>query len=99
MPQTITGFDWDHGNWAKCGKHGVSKAEIEHALRNEPLVRPDRTGHAEQRFNGIGRNAVGRYLFIAFALRTVEGRTRIRPISARYMHREEIAHREQTKFS
>jgi hypothetical protein len=25
-------FDWDHGNWPKCGKHGVGKAEIEAVL-------------------------------------------------------------------
>ncbi|TBN45900.1 BrnT family toxin, partial [Paracoccus sediminis] len=23
----IAGFDWDDGNWPKCGKHGVSRAE------------------------------------------------------------------------
>ena len=25
----IDGFDWNDGNWPKCGKHGVSGAEIE----------------------------------------------------------------------
>jgi len=25
----IAGFDWDSGNWPKCGKHGVSREEIE----------------------------------------------------------------------
>jgi len=25
----IAGFDWDDGNWPKCGKHGVSRTEIE----------------------------------------------------------------------
>ena len=25
----IIGFDWDDGNWPKCGKHGVSREEIE----------------------------------------------------------------------
>ena len=27
------GFDWDDGNWPKCGKHGVGQAEIEALLR------------------------------------------------------------------
>jgi uncharacterized DUF497 family protein len=97
MIQAITGFNWDEGNWPKCAKHGVSKPEIEHVLTREALVRPDRTGRGEPRFNAIGRNAAGRYLFIAFAIREVEGQTMIRPISARYMHEKEIAHYEQGK--
>ena len=28
----ISEFEWDAGNWPKCGKHGVSKAEIEFVL-------------------------------------------------------------------
>ena len=39
----FSGFDWDDGNWPKCGKHGVSKAEIESLLFSKPLVLPDRT--------------------------------------------------------
>jgi len=34
-------FDWDNGNVGKCGKHGVSIAEIEHALLSDPIVIPD----------------------------------------------------------
>jgi len=33
----ISGFEWDDGNWPKCGKHGVSRAEIEQALLRENL--------------------------------------------------------------
>jgi uncharacterized DUF497 family protein len=97
MTQGITGFDWDEGNWPKCAKHGVSKTDIEHVFTNEPMVRPNRTRNAEPRFNAIGLGATGRYLFIAFTIRNVEGQTRIRPISARYMHRKEIEHYEQSK--
>ena len=95
MSTVISGFDWDAGNWPKCAKHGVSKAEIEYVLRHEPMVRPDRTGSHEPRLNAIGRNAAGRYLFIAFMIRKIDDQTRIRPISARYMHQEEIDHFEQ----
>ena len=28
----VAGFDWDEGNWPKCGKHGVSREEIEEVL-------------------------------------------------------------------
>jgi len=97
MIQAITGFDWDEGNWPKCAKHGVSKTDIERAFSNEPVVRPNRTRSAEPRFNAIGRSSTGRYLFIAFTIREVEGQTMIRPISARYMHRKEIVHYEQSK--
>ncbi len=89
-------FDWDEGNWPKCGKHGVSKAEIEAVFRNVPRVYPD-PGHsdAETRFLAIGRTDNGRYVFTAFTLRTGESGTYIRPISARFMHRQEIEHYER----
>src|SRR4051812_36319556 len=61
MPPSVTGFDWDEGNWPKCAKHGVSKSDIEHALSNTPMVRPDLTGRGEPRLNAIGRNAMGRH--------------------------------------
>ena len=95
MTTVISGFDWDDGNWPKCAKHGVSKAEIEYVLRHEPMVRPDRTGSNEPRLNAIGRNAAGRYLFIAFMARRIDNQTMLRPISARYMHQEEIDHYEE----
>ena len=37
----VAGFDWDEGNWPKCGKHGVSRAEIEEVLSGTPAVMPD----------------------------------------------------------
>jgi uncharacterized DUF497 family protein len=30
-------FDWDEGNLAKCQDHGVTIAEIEHALDDDPF--------------------------------------------------------------
>ncbi len=84
-------FDWDDGNWPKCGKHGVSKAEIEHVLRSNPLVRPDRTPQdAETRYNAVGTNKDGRTIFLVFTVRQKNGDRYIRPISARYMHKKEI---------
>ena len=92
---TIAGFDWDDGNWPKCARHGVSKAEVEHVLTHSPAVFPDPGHSAEQRLNAIGRNALGRYVFIAFTLRATGEDTLIRPISARYMHQKEVAHYER----
>lgn len=94
----IAGFDWDVGNWPKCGKHGVSKDEIEHVLSGGALVLPDRyPQHSETRFNAVGKNADGRYMFVVFTLRDKAGERLIRPIAARYMHRKEIENYERQK--
>ena len=42
----------------------------------------------------IGKARSGRYVFLAFTVRAVHGRTLILPISARYMHKKEIDHYE-----
>jgi uncharacterized protein len=84
-------FDWDAGNRDKCQKHGVSIAEIETLLRGTPRVAPDLKHRAmEERFLAVGRNERGRPLFVVFTLRVKDGQRLIRPVSARYMHREEI---------
>jgi len=85
----IAGFDWDSGNWPKCGKHGVSREEIERLfLEGQARVAPDvkHMTPAESRHIAAGRVG-GRALFVAFAFR---GRL-IRPISARYMHSKEAS--------
>ncbi len=76
-------IEWDHGNREKCQKHGVTIAEIEDALRGQLRIAPDLKHSAtEQRLIAIGRTPAGRWIFVALS---------IRPISARYMHRKEIA--------
>lgn len=96
MRGVVTGFQWDDGNWPKCAKHGVSKAEIEEVLSGEPAVLADRSNiPAEARFNAVGCNAAGRYLFIVFTLRGENDDRVIRPISARYMHAKEVERYEQ----
>lgn len=91
MRSKIEGFEWDEGNWPKCGKHGVPKIEIEQVLRSDPLVLPDRHPQdVETRFDAVGKNSDGRYIFVVFTLRDREGKRLIRPISARYMHVKEI---------
>ncbi len=91
MELALDGFDWDRGNRAKCGKHGVSADEIEALFRAEPLVAPD-PGHSDQetRFIAVGRNAEGRPMFVAFTFRTLGGARLLRPVTARYMHEKEI---------
>lgn len=92
----IAGFDWDDGNWPKCGKHGVSRAEIEQVLLGEPAVMAD-PHPGEPRMRAIGRTEAGRYVFLVYMFRTISNQTRLRPISARYMHQKEIDHYEQKK--
>ena len=82
-------FDWDHGNSAKCEKHGLTRAQIELMFHAGLSVAPDpeHSTTAEQRFIAVGLTPEGRAAFIAFCWR--DGK--IRPISARYMHVREVA--------
>ena len=92
----ISGFDWDDGNWPKCGKHGVSKQEIEQVLMGTPAVLPDPNKN-ESRMRAIGKTKAGRYVFMAFMLRMIGEKNMLRPISARYMHQKEIDHYENSQ--
>jgi len=79
-------FDWNDGNKTKCTKHGVTLNEIETLLRSNPLVSRDhKHSEAEKRFIAVGPNRSGRPLFVVFCWR--DGK--VRPISARYMHKRE----------
>lgn len=91
----IAGFDWDDGNWPKCGKHGVSRTEIEEVFTGTPAALADPFPE-EARMRAIGKSAAGRYVFVVFMLREIDGQTKLRPISARYMHEKEIAYYEGT---
>lgn len=93
----INGFDWDKGNWPKCAKHGLSQQEIEQILLGRLMVMPDPFPH-ERRMRAIGKTLAGRYVFLVFVLRQKQGRSLLRPISARYMHQKEIkSYETQTK--
>ena len=93
---TVSGFEWDEGNLAKCQRHGVTIAEIEAVFHGPHHIGPDVAhSHAEARFLVIGRGEGSRPIFISFTLRERDSETFIRPISARYMHRKEIDRYEQ----
>ncbi len=97
MAETFAGFDWDDGNWPKCGKHGVSLAEIEMMLSGQPAILPDLTHSQEEtRFLAIGRTSEGRHVFVCFTIRERQGHRYVRPISARYMRQKEVEYYEQT---
>ena len=92
----VSGFDWDVGNREKCQRHGLTLEEIEALFRSEPHVTPDIAhSNQENRFLAIGRTHDGRTIFVAFTLRLIGQETRIRPISARPLHKKEIAQYEK----
>ena len=85
------GFDWDDGNWPKCGKHGVAQEEIEKLFRAPSLrVEPAPAGHAgEHRWVAIGMGPhTNRWILVIFTTRGPE--PKLRPLSARFMHQHEV---------
>ena len=59
---------------------------------HSPRIAPDPKHSAdEDRLIAVGKTSTGRPIFVAFTVRTKEGRRLIRPVTARYMHVKEIA--------
>ncbi|GGA92238.1 hypothetical protein GCM10011491_20320 [Brucella endophytica] len=94
MGEKIAGFDWDEGNWPKCGKHGVSLDEIEQVLRHMTFRIPD-PNPGETRYRTAGRAPDGRIVFIVYTHRERDGYIYLRLISARHMHDKEVRAYEQ----
>jgi len=94
----ITGIEWDSGNWPKCNNHGVSKCEIEYVLKHTTFRIPDPNPN-EIRFRTALKALTGRYIFVVYTHRQYTNSIYLRPISARYMHQEEIDYYEQIKKS
>ena len=91
MAATISEFDWDDGNRAKCQAHDVSPAEVEALFDRPVLIIPDEAhSQAESRFRAIGKTTRGRSVFLVFTVRERGGKRLIRPITARFMHRKEV---------
>jgi uncharacterized DUF497 family protein len=84
----ISGFEWDEGNQTKSWlKHQVSVGECEAVFFNLPLLlhSDPRHSQAESRYYVLGQTNEGRYLFIAFTVRSGN----IHVISARDMSKKE----------
>ncbi|MEJ2378210.1 MAG: BrnT family toxin [Pseudolabrys sp.] len=98
MGLAAAGFDWDGGKLEKCRRHGVEIADIEAMFQRLLWVIPAPVhSRREDRLRAIGTDPKGRHIFAVFTLRGRHGETRVRPISARYMHTEEIQHYEAQK--
>ena len=86
------GFDWDNGNLKKVQKHGLTIDEIEIFFRQKVLVREDQDhSQKERRWIAIGLSKNKRPIFVSYTLRKQESMLKIRVISARYMHKKEVA--------
>ena len=83
-------FDWDEHNQPKCEAR-VPVDHIEAMLAGNPSIYPD-TAHSseETRYLAIGTVDTVRWIFVAFTYRVYGGTRYIRPISARYMHQNEV---------
>ena len=67
----------------------MTLAEVQSAFDQPVVILPDKDNPAEERrFRAIGRTAGGQAAFIVFTMRLKAGQ-RIRPISARFMHKKE----------
>jgi len=94
MKVNFSGFNWDRGNSQKCEKHGVTRNEIENLfLGNRFLVGSDsKHSYRESRMFAIGKPEKSKlYIFVIFTLREVNEETLVRPISAGFMHKQEIS--------
>jgi uncharacterized protein len=93
----FSGFDWDDGNRTKCQKHGVTIAAVESIFSLGLMILPDvEHSQEEQRFRAIGHTEQDRVIFVVFTMRRRTSELLIRPISARYMHKEEVEHYAKT---
>ena len=97
MELSVSAFDWDDGNRDKCQKHGLSMSDVEHVLvsARNLIVRDVQNSLTEDRYIAIGKTRAGRSSFVVFTLRVTDDQLTLRPISARFMHKKEIAEYEK----
>ena len=77
MSEFIT-FDWDNANREHTSRHGVSPAEVEQVLANDPLDLEAQVAHGEERFISVGHTNQVRVLVVVWTMRGAA----IRPITA-----------------
>jgi len=89
-------FEWDCGNLDKSYlKHGILPKETEEVfVDSESIVLPDvRHSQQEERFIIVGKSLNKLNLFVVFTFRG----SKVRVISARKMHKEEVEGYEKIK--
>lgn len=96
IKRKIIEFEWDKWNLDKSYlKHGINAKETEEVFISEKsyVVADIKHSQREERFVIIGKSQSKRNLFVVF---TIRGK-KIRIISARRMHREEVEKYEKAK--
>lgn len=92
MIRNVQGFDWDAANIDKCEKHGVSIETIEDVFTRPLQILGDvRHSNLEERYIAVSTMSDGRGIFVGFTYRPGKRGLLIRPITARYMHKRELA--------
>jgi uncharacterized protein len=92
----IIEFEWDKANLDKSYlKHGITAKEAEEIFISEKsyVITDIKHSQKEDRFIILGESQSKRNLFVVFTMRG----KKIRIISARRMHREEVDKYEQAK--
>lgn len=96
IQEKLAKFEWDSGNLDKSYlKHGILPKEAEEIfLCEESLVIEDiKHSQKEERFIIIGQTLDQKNMFVVFTIR----KDKIRVISARRMHKNELRKYEKTK--
>lgn len=92
----VVEFEWDRGNLDKTYiKHGIEPKQAEEIfVYEDAIVLPDvKHSQKEERQIIVGKTLDNRYLLVVFTMR----RQKIRIISARKMHKEEVEKYEKIK--
>jgi len=98
LPEDLE-FDWNSSNSTKSWiKHKVTSEEQEEAFFSYERMVVEDTKHSqvEKRLLLLSKTDKGRKLIIAFTIRTLDKKQKIRPISARPMNRKEAQLYEET---
>jgi uncharacterized DUF497 family protein len=77
LPAETFEFDWDAANIRHLARHRISRDEVEHVFRSDPVIADYRAVRGEERWSAVGTTASLNVLVVVF---TVRG-TRIRPVT------------------
>ncbi|MGA3292326.1 MAG: BrnT family toxin [Candidatus Microgenomates bacterium] len=96
IKREVIEFEWDRENLDKSYlKHGITTKEAEEVFISEEsyVITDVKYSQKEERFIILGKSQSKRNLFVVFTMRG----KKIRIISARRMHREEVEKYEKAK--
>ena len=62
-------FDWDDANTKHLAAHGVTSAEFEQLMNNDPLDLGYEVVNGEERYRSVGVTNGGRFLLVVWTVR------------------------------